>query len=658
MTLARFLRRLAMLLLLPLLLSAPPAMAQPGQVLNYRDADLRAFISDVSMATGRMFIVDPRVTGKVTVVSQQPVDNDDLLEVFLATLRVHGFTAVATAGGAYKIVPQDEAMADGTPVDRPAAGDRLVTEVFALRHVDAGTAANLVKPIVHTAGRVVSQRNSNALIVVDYAANMARIRQVMAEVDRDTSQTVPVPLRNTLAADMARMVEALRAGQGDEAIDPDRVTAVAVPGTNSLVLRGDGQAVQRMAALVRQLDGGAVARNDVRVIRLKHAKAEEMLPLLREVSQSITIAPGADGAAPTVSGRSDISITADPGTNALIINAGPDMQRALAAVVAELDIRRPQVLVEAIIVEVSDTAARELGVQYALGGTGKNAIPFTATNFSNSAPNLLAAVGALTVPDDGDGGVSDLLKRSAVESLLGVNGFVGGIAGERNGVLFGVIVNALRRDTDSNVLSTPSILTLDNQKAMISVGQEIPITTGEVVGDDFKNPFRTVARQDVGIKLQVLPQIHEGDSIRLVIEQEASSILGPVSAANSELILNKRELATTVVVDDGDIVVLGGLIQEDEQIRSDRVPLLGDIPLAGHLFRSNKASTVKTNLMVFLRPTIVRDAADVEGVTRRKYDLMRASQMGREPGRVPSLDTFSTEVLGGKAAAPAAAVAP
>ncbi|WP_119681661.1 type II secretion system secretin GspD [Indioceanicola profundi] len=639
----------------------PPAAAQAqqqGQVLNYREADLRAFVSDISLATGRMFIVDPRVSGKVTVISNAPVGTEELMDVFQATLRVHGFAAVPTAAGALKIVPLAEAAAEpGAVAPQGLGGEGMVTQVFRLDNVDGTTAAEMVKPIVQATGRVIGNRGSRYLIVVDQAANIARVRQVMAEIDRDTSAVETVALRNTAARDMVRMVDQLNKTQGDQA--GSGIAAVAVESNNTVILRGPGPAVARTATLLRELDAQRPQQSDVRVIRLKHANAEELVPLLREVSASIAAAPGAEGAVAAAS-PGGTSIGFHAATNAIVINAAPEMQRALAAVVGELDVRRPQVLVEAIIVEVSDQAARELGLQYVLSGTGKNGVPFSATNFSNSAPNVLAAVGAIAVPDkESTEDISDLLREAAVESLLGVNGFIGGIAGEKDGTIFGVIVNALRRDTDSNVLSTPSILTLDNEEASIIVGQEIPVTTGEVVGSDFQNPFRTVERQNVGIELEVKPQIHEGETIKLFIRQEASSILGPVSSSSSELVLNKRELSTTVVVDDGEVVVLGGLIQEDEQLQIDKVPFLGDIPALGRLFSSEGKSKTKTNLMVFLRPTIVRNAQDVQAVTSRKYDLMREGQIERSPDGLSSLDRFTSEVLGASPATlPAASALP
>jgi general secretion pathway protein D len=327
------------------------------------------------------------------------------------------------------------------------------------------------------------------------------------------------------------------------------------------------------------------------------------------------------------------------GANALIISADPETQRILADVIRQLDTRREQVLVEAIVVEVSDDTAKALGVQFLLGGDGK-AAPFFATNYTNSAPSLLALTGAIAggnaVPADDS--TLAALRAAAIASLIGTNGALAGGAGTSNGLLFGMIVNAVRSDGTSNLLSTPSVMTLDNESASLLVGQEVPITTGEVLGVANTNPFRTVQRQDVGVQLEVKPQINADGAITLVLRQEVSSVAGPVSAGFNELILNKREIQTTVLVDDGDIIVLGGLLDQNERLQVDRVPGLGNIPIVGALFRNNTVDRDKRNLMVFIRPTIVRNTADAQNVTAPRYDYIRDLQLGSRPGAGSSLD--------------------
>lgn len=633
----------------------PPAPQSPaqGQVLNMRDADIRAFIGDVSMLTGKTFIVDPRVQGKVTVISQQALGADDAFALFLSTLRANGFTALPTADGSYRIVPEEGAAQDAAPMAGALDGDQLVTEVIKLHNIDVNVALQMVQPLVHRQGRVVTTRGTNALIVVDYASNVARIRKVIADVDRDPSVTQVIALRNTSADQIARAVTDLVRIQGDTANPLTNFAAVPLEGTNTVILRGPPELLARIAPLVEKLDSEGASTADTRVVYLKHAAAEELLPILERVSalaRGSAPAPAANGApSPGVPGRASIGVHA--GTNALIINAAPDVQQELMDVIRQLDIPRHQVLVEAIIVEVSDSAAKQLGVQYVLaGGEGSN-IPFSVTNFpSDASPNILAATGAVIVDEETKGDDSDALKAlqgAAIDSLLGTSGFLGGFAGRgSDGTIFGVILNALKRDVSSNVLSTPSIMTMDNQPASILVGQEIPITTGEALGADNTNPFRTIERKDVGVKLEVKPQINEGGAVKLFIRQEVSSVFGPVSTASGELITNKRQIETTVLVNDGQIIVLGGLIEDDEQLSVDKVPLLGDIPILGNAFKSTGKSRRRTNLMVFLRPSIVSGANDLRAVTDRKYNFIQSEQLQRSRTGQSSLDAVVKDLTG------------
>ena len=615
--------------------------------LNLRNADIRAFIDDVSMITGRTFIIDPRVNGQVTVISRELVDRSTILDIFMSTMAVHGYATVPTATGAYKVMPQDLAAQEAGPVGAAGAGGPgFVTEVIRLRNLDPATALGMLKPLIHSQGRVSANRGGEFLIVVDAADNIVRLKEVLKEIDRDTSVIRTVPLRNIPAEDMAKVVAGL-AGRSAEGGDLWRsVVAIPVDSGNALLLKGEAEDVERLTEIVQDLDARSESQSDLRVVSLKHASAETLVALLEKVSATLALGGQADGGG---SSRGRANIAVDPGTNSLVIGAEPEMQRALLDVIGKLDVRRSQVLVEAIIVEVSDSAARDLGLQFVLSGSEGNNIPFTVTNFSNTAPNILAATGAILVDQEqsGDSDVLDGLRSAAIDSLLGLNGFSTGFAGiSDNGTLFGVIVNALSQDTDSNILSTPSIMTMDNQSASIIVGQEIPITTGEALGSDNTNPFRTIQRQDVGVQLEVRPQINDGNSIQLFIRQEVSSVAGPVSASFAELVTNKREIETTVMVDDGEIIVLGGLIEDNEQVSINKVPLLGDIPIIGRAFRSERRSKVRQNLMVFLRPTIVRSVEDVRNVTGRKYKYMRAEELLRSGKSRGKLDSFMNGVIG------------
>jgi general secretion pathway protein D len=624
--------------------SQPPAGAP--QTMNMRDADIRAFIGDVSMLTGKTFVIDPRVQGKVTVIAQTALSPEDTFDLFLSTLRANGFTALPVSPGTYRIMPEEGAAQDAAPMRGDSDGDQLVTEVIPLRFVDVNAALQMIQPLVNRQGRVVTTRGTNAVIIVDYASNVRRIRQVIAGFDRDPSIISIVALRNTSAGQMAQVIGDLAKAQGDATNPLNNFTAVPLEGSNSLVLRGPPEMLKMFEPIVAKLDAQGASSADTQVVYLKYAAAEELLPLLERISTLAKGAPPKDGAGGQP-GRATIAVHA--GTNALVISAAPDVQQQLADVIRQLDIPRHQVLVEAIIVEVSDTAAKQLGVQYVLaGGQGSN-VPFSATNFpGDSTPSILAATGAIVVDRETAGEDSDALKALqglAVDSLLRTTGFLGGFAGESNGTIFGVILNALKRDVDSNVLSTPSIMTMDNQAASILVGREIPITTGEALGSNNTNPFRTIERKDVGVKLEVKPQINEGQAIKLFIRQEVSSVLGPVSAASSELVTNKRQIETTVMVNNGQMVVLGGLIENDEQTTLDKVPLLGDIPILGRAFQNEATSRRRTNLMVFLRPTIISNAGDARAVTDRKYNYMLSEQQRRGGGI--RLEDFTSHILGG-----------
>lgn len=625
---------------------------QTGHVLNMRDAEIRAFISDVSMLTGKTFVVDPRVQGKVTVISQEALNPDEVFQLFLSTLRANGFTAVGGADGRYRIIPEDTGAQDTAPLaNSDLAGDQLVTEVFKLRHVDVTAAMQMVQPLVNKQGRVIAARGSNALVIVDYASNIQRLRGVIGGFDRDPSVSSIIPLRHTSAAQMARAITELAKIQSDTGNPATNFAAVPMEETNTIVLRGPPELLARLTPIIDQLDQQGASTADTKVVYLRHAAAEELLPILERVSALTRGTPPSskEGGGAGIPGRASIGVHA--GTNALIINASPDVQQQLADVIRQLDIPRQQVLVEAIIVEVSDTAAKQLGVQYVLsGGRGSN-IPFSVTNFPNdTTPNILAATGAIVLDRETGGEDTDAIKalqNAAVNSLIGAPGFLGGFAGQASdGTIFGVILNALKRDSDSNVLSTPSIMTMDNQAASILVGQEIPITTGESLGSNNQNPFRTIDRKDVGVKLEVKPQINEGDTIKLFIRQEVSSILGPVTLQSSDLITNKRQIETTVMVNDGQIIVLGGLIEDDEQVSIDKVPFLGDIPILGNAFKSTDKSRRRTNLMVFMRPTIVNSVADMQAVTDRKYNFMQSEQMRSSRTGQSSLEHVFKDLTG------------
>lgn len=632
-------------------IGAGVAAQDGGHVLNYRDAEIRAFIDDIASITGRTFIIDPRVRGKINVVSSEEVTVEDVFQTFLSALKVNGFTLVPTASGAFKIVPDEIAAQDAGPVNEERVGDTLVTRVFKLKYADPLAVQAAAKPFVFKNGRVFARKGLPVVIVTDYADNLARIGQLVASMDVDHSVIRTLALENTSAGEMAEIALKLAAQPGFDDNILQSLTAMPLDSSNTLILKGPQELIDTFLPVLKELDKNNASRGDLRVIYLKHANAEKLIPMLETVTKSLS---RKDSAGNAISSDGEISLSAYAGANAIVINASSEMQQRIANVINMLDVARAQVLVEAIVVEVSDSAAKELGVQYLLAGGDNSAIPFTMANYSNTAPNLLALAGALqTTDDDSDSSsASDLFGAAAVDSLLGFNGFALGAAGETDGgTIFGVVLNAIKQDTGSNILSTPSIMTMDNESAKFLSGQEIPISTGEALGANNANPFRTIERKDVGIQLEVTPQINDGDEIRLQIRQEISSIAGPVSSSFTELVTNKREIETTVSIQSGDIVVLGGLVQEDEITSVDKVPLLGDIPILGRLFRSDRKSRAKTNLMIFLRPTIVRNASDARALTATKYDYIRGQQSQVNSGGL-TIDQLVEDVMGGNPVPP------
>jgi general secretion pathway protein D len=670
--------------LLAAVLALALATAAPAQqTVNLRDADIRAYIADVSRATGRTFIIDPRVQGKVSVVSEQPLGRNAYFELFLATLRANGLIATPVGGGALRIQPVEGAASQS------AAGsgrDRLVTEVFKLNSIESTAAVETLRPLVSREGQVTASRGGNAIIVVDYADNIARVRRLLADIDRDRQITRVVPLKNAgareIAGSLTQLLNGGGGGGGGQGADTARsgVSVVAIDSSNAVALRGDPVAVARLAETVQDLDKRAAAGADVRVMFLAHADAEKLLPVLQQLVgqtptpttpqaglggggpagnslQALTQNNGgalpaavvaAASAAPAgvipgaTIGRGQAVIARFEGANAIVIAAPADVQRQLGEVIRQLDTRREQVLVEAIIVEISDLAAKKLGVQFLLAGQDGSNVPFAASNYSNASPNLLTIAGAVAgnkVDPDSDTtkALTDAAIATVVRTTGGIFGFGGAIGNE---ALFSFVINALKTDTASNVLSTPSIMTLDNQQARILVGQNVPITTGEVLSSNFDNPFRTVDRQDIGVQLDVRPQINAGGSIKLTLRQEVSSIAGPQSEQARELIINKREITTTVTVDDGQIIALGGLIDDIETESIEKVPLLGDIPGLGVLFRSKSRSKTKTNLMVFIRPSIIKSAADAQAIAADRYNYMRAAELAQrnDPAAITAMD--------------------
>ena len=600
--------------------------------INLNDVEITDLVEDVSIVTGYTFIVHPAVRGRVTVTSQTPLTTSEVFEVFLSTLRVHQAVAVPVGDKTYKIVPEQNAASDAAVTYRSGDGERFVTQILKLDYFDAVDAAQMVKPMINPAGQVVANKNSNTLVVVDYATNMPRIQQVVAQLDEDRTVVETIALQNIPAKEM----ETILTGLGDEYSLNYKV--VSADSTNAIVIRGEDVSVTRAVEVARKLDQTERVRDNIRVIPLSNAKAADIVPVLERLGGALTEQSDLTNSriAPTISAHEQ--------TNTLIISADYDMLIAMERVVASLDVRRPQVMVEALVVEMSDDAVDELGLQFVVSGTDGE-IPFASTNYSRSAPNMIALTGALVGGGDiTDGSSGNALQSAAISSLLGLDGLVLGGGGVSGDTLFGVIFNAVENDVQSNILSTPMLMAVDNETSSIVVGQEIPVTTGETVGTDLSNSFVTVERKDVGVQLDITPQIGDDNTVRLQIYQEASNIAG--SAASGEIITNKRSITTSVIADDGEIIVLGGLIEQTTSRSESRIPVLGSLPGVGPLFRSTGNQNTRTNLMVFIRPTIIRDSEDARMTTTQKYRYIQAQELLRNEGDPSVIDGFVQDVLG------------
>jgi len=605
-------------------LSAPDVRGEETTTLNFKGADLQAVISAVAEATGKNFIVDPRVKGKVTLISNRPMGKGEIYQVFLSVLEVHGFTAIPS-GATIKIVPDADAKHNSIPTgsySNPGKGDEAVTRVIDIKHVNAAQLVPILRPLVPPQGHLAAYPQSNVLIISDRASNISRIVTIIRRIDQPSSGEIEiVQLENAVATDLVRVLTSLQQQAAQKGAQTDKPLLVADERTNSILIGGDRADRLQLRAIISHLDSPSEVVGDTHVIYLRYAKAKDLVPVLTGVGDTQKKA-GAKGKAPpaTVSNE-QFSIQADESTNALVITAAPTVFRSLQSVISQLDVRRAQVLVEAIIAEVSSDRAAELGVQWLFDGSVSNK-PVGAINFGGSGTSI-SSIAAATIQGGGTPG--------AALSALGPGASVGFGKFNSNVFNFAGLISALEGDGDTNVLSTPNLVTLDNEEAEIFVGQELSIPTGSFSNTGSSttasvNPFTTFERKQVGIRLKVKPQINEGDAIRLDIEQTVDGITGG-SAGAGDIVTSQRTIQTSVLVDDGKALVLGGLIKDDLVETEQKVPLLGDIPILGLLFRYKAVQKVKTNLMVFLRPTILRTKNDSLSVTRSKYNFIRSKQL-------------------------------
>ena len=621
------LRRVFTALLLALVFSATslPASraADEGFELNFTDTDINAVITAVAKLTGKNFIIDPRVKGKVTVITHKSMSKDEVYEVFQSVLKVHGFAAVPSKS-VVKIVPEVNAKQDTIKTitqEDYRDGDELVTKVIPIKHVTAAQLVPILRPLVPQRGHLAAYPQSNVLIISDSAGNIERLSEIIARIDQSVNQQIEIlPLQHAVASEVVRVVNQLHAGAKDK---PD-FTIVADDRTNSVLLGGDKSERLRLRAIITHMDIPLELAGNTQVIYLRFANAADLVKVLTDVSKTIVkTTAGKAAAAATTASTSDINIQADENTNALIINAPPGVMRSLRSVVNQLDIRREQVHIEAILAEVSYTKASQLGVEWAFDGSegGNKSGPIGVLNFSTFAPP----------------GLAGLIQEPPIVG----DGLSLGLGKLKNGDLtLGVLVRALASDGNTNILATPSVVTLDNEEASIVVGQNVPFLTGSytTTTGDATNPFQTVQRQDVGITLKITPQINEGDTIKMQILQEISNLTA--ASTSVDVITSKREITTNVMVEDDQILVLGGLI--DDQLRESeaKIPGLGDIPLLGWLFKYKTVDKVKTNLMVFIHPKIMKNEALQSKITGEKYNYMREKQFeGRGRGLTLFKDT-------------------
>lgn len=612
--------------------------------LNLKDADISALISTVAEVTDRNFIVDPRVKGKVTVVSSRPMDSEEVYQVFLSILKVHGFAAVPS-GEVIKIVPDVNAKQDGIPTasdSAPGRGDQMVTRVVQVDNVAAAQLVPILRPLVPQQGHLAAYPATNVLIISDRASNVERLLTIIRRIDQVSDSEIEViTLQHASATEVVRVLNSLNRaapGAGKAPAAAMKQVLVADERTNSVLLGGDRSMRLRMRAIISHLDTPLDAGGNTDVVYLHYAEATEIVDTLLGVGK-IEEQEGQQGKGNAVSSkRGSFDIQADESTNALVITAPPDIMRTLKRVIGQLDIRRAQVLVEAIIAEVGEDTARDLGVQWVFAGdTDSGRGPVGVINYSNSGSPIADVANAVLSAESG-GTVPALLDGA----LVGFGQF------GSNSFNYAAVINALASDTNTNILSTPTLVTLDNEEAEIVIGENVPFVTGSFTstgaGNNATNPFQTIQREDVGLTLKIKPQINEGDAMRLDIEQEVSSIADSVAGA-SDIITNKRSIKTNVMVDDGQVVVLGGLIEETINESVQKVPLLGDVPYLGALFRSKTSDVRKTNLMVFIHPVILRDPETMNSYTNAKYNDIRVIQMEQNNDGVNMLPGKQQPVL-------------
>ncbi|MDC1241498.1 type II secretion system secretin GspD [Gammaproteobacteria bacterium] len=580
--------------------------SQDSFILNYEDVDITKVTQDIAQFSKKTIILDPRVKGKVTIYSNANLNRKQVWDVYLRTIQVNGFSAIVEEGFV-RVVPENEATRDDSLLSL-SSGD-YQTLVIPLINRSTEEILPMLKPITGRQSHLSSIPSINSILLVDRISNVDRIKGLIKDLDKNNTAKISIiKLENLSSIEAVRILDKLKA-QNNPTIN--KFIAIPFSPSNAVIVSANEFVTSNIKETLKSLDGDIRSNDSIDVIYLKYAKSDDISSILNSISGGFP--PDTDGVK-TV-------ITHHVPTNSLIISSAESNLGTIRNIISQLDIRRAQVLVEAIIVELSETAAKSLGIETIFNGNDKNSVPIGITRFGGSGPDLLSIVGSAADSTD------VTLSTTASASLLNTQGLIAGFGdltpGKDN---FVGIINAIAQDLNSNILSTPSILAMDNELATSIIGQEIPITTGESLGTNNSNPFRTTSRQEVGIKLEVTPQINEGSSVVLKIKIEVSGVAG-VPMSGIDIITNKRAIETTALVDNNQIIVLGGLVDEDTQDSISKVPLLGSIPVFGRLFQSTSSTTVKKNLMVFLRPTIIIDSASANVTSNEKYNYIKAKQI-------------------------------
>lgn len=594
------------ILVLMLFIYSINLIAEDSFILNYEDVDIKKVTQDIAQFSKKTIILDPRVKGKVTIYSNADLNRDQVWNVYLRTLQVNGFSIISE-NGFVRIIPENEATRD-LSIATDTSGD-FETVVIPLMNRATEEILPMIKPITGRQAHISTIPSINSILLVDRGSNVIRVKKLISDLDQNNSAKVSITkLYNLSSIEAVRILDKLKT-QNNPTIS--KFIAIPFSPTNSVIISANDFVTKNINSTLSSLDADVTSDDSVDVIYLKYAKASDISSILSSISSSFIT--DNDGKKTVISYHEQ--------TNSLIVSSAEANLATIKNIVSKLDIRRAQVLVEAIIVELSETAAKSLGVETLYNGSDKDSVPIGVTRFGGAGPDLLSIVGAASNDQDVN------LNNTAISSLLNTQGLVTGFGDlSDGGDKFIGIINAISQDSNSNILSTPSILAMDNETANLVIGQEIPITTGESLGTSNANPFRTTSRQEVGIKLEVTPQINEGSSVILNIKQEVSGVAGVITSG-IDLITNKRVIETTVLVDNGQIIVLGGLIDEDTQESISKVPLLGSIPLIGKLFQSSSSTVVQKNLMVFLRPSIILDSDESSELSNDKYNYIKARQV-------------------------------